>query len=269
MARIRALKPDFFKDEDLATLPYEARLLYQGLWCYADKAGRLEYRPKYIKAEIFPYDNINIEKFLNLLATPNIPDRSDKVFIRIYTVNERKYIDIPEFSKHQSPHHTEKESVLPAFNGEITVINTLEKGNVRDAHYPKSINPKSINLNKEPKIKYLDSVFLTETQHNKLLTALGSTKLDLAISSLDYSITVKGKKYLDHYKTILNWNQRGFFNDNNQGFSTSQNRGFNKDRGLKPETEAELDRIAREYNEHQAKKAALCKAEKIPESNCG
>jgi len=67
-------------------LPYEARLLYQGLWCLADKAGRLEDRPKYLKAEIFPYDNINIEKFLNLLCQPNIPDRPEKVFIRRYTV---------------------------------------------------------------------------------------------------------------------------------------------------------------------------------------
>ena len=138
MARIRSLKPDFFKDEDLATLPYEARLLYQGLWCFADKEGRLEDRPKYLKAEIFPYDNINIEKFLNLLCQPKLQDRPEKVFIRRYTVNDRKYIDIPEFLKHQSPHHTEKESSLPSFNGELTVIGTLIKGNAGDAHvsYP-------------------------------------------------------------------------------------------------------------------------------------
>lgn len=55
-----------------------------------------------------------------------------------------------------------------------------------------------------------------------------------------------------------------------QGFSTNSYRRNNQDRGgLRPETEAELDRIAREYNEHQAKKAALCESEKIPGSNCG
>lgn len=244
MARIRALKPEFFKDEDLATLSYEARLLYMGLWCFADREGRLEYRPKYLKAEIFPYDNINIEKFLNVLSVPNIEDRPDKVFIRIYTVNERKYIDIPEFSKHQSPHHTEKESVLPAFNGEVTVIEPLEKGKVRDAHSPKSINPKSINNNKEQKIKYLDSVFLTDSEYQKLKATLGKDKLDVAVNKLDYSITVKGGKYLDHYKTILNWNRRGYFDDNNKGFSTSSYRRNNNDRQLDPDTAAELDRIA-------------------------
>ena len=52
MARIRSLKPEFFKDEDLALLPFEARILYSGLWCYADREGRLEDRPKYLKADI-------------------------------------------------------------------------------------------------------------------------------------------------------------------------------------------------------------------------
>jgi hypothetical protein len=143
MARIRSLKPEFFKDEDLATLPFEARMLFEGLWCYADREGRLEDRPKYLKAEIFPYDNVDIEKLLKTLANPNIPDREDKIFIRRYIIDGKKYIDIPEFLKHQSPHNTEKESLLPCFNGEITVIKQLKKNGVQDAHYPKPVNHKS------------------------------------------------------------------------------------------------------------------------------
>lgn len=138
MARIRSLKPEFFKDEDLATLPWEARLLYAGMWCFADRAGRLEDRPKYLKAEIFPYDNVDMEKLLSLLCEPNVAERPDKVFIRRYTAGKRKYIDIPEFLKHQSPHNTEKESVIPSFNGELTVKEPLKKNGAPDAHesYP-------------------------------------------------------------------------------------------------------------------------------------
>ena len=40
MARIRYLKPDFFKDEDIKELSFEARLFYQGLWVQADREGR-------------------------------------------------------------------------------------------------------------------------------------------------------------------------------------------------------------------------------------
>jgi hypothetical protein len=79
--------------------------------------------------------------------------------------------------------------------------------------------------------------------------------------------TSKLRKQFDQ----LSLKMKGEANNANtsQGFSTNSYRRNNQDRGgLRPETEAELDRIAREYNEHQAKKAALCESEKIPGSNC-
>lgn len=128
MPRCRGLKPDFFLDEDLAHLPYEGRLLFEGLWCLADREGRLEDRPKYIKAQIFPYDNVNIERLLKMLCEPQIEDRQGKVFIRRYTVDKKQFIDIPEFLKHQTPHHTEKPSQIPHFNGCITVKEPSSNG---------------------------------------------------------------------------------------------------------------------------------------------
>ena len=122
MPRRRFLSPEFFKDEDLACLPFEARLLFQGLWCYADREGRLEDRPKYLKAELFPYDRVDVEKLLCLLANPNIPDRPAKVFIRRYHTDSRQLIDIPEFPQHQSPHKHEPDSALPVFVGTTTDI---------------------------------------------------------------------------------------------------------------------------------------------------
>lgn len=111
MARIRYLKPDFFKDEDLATLPYEVRLFFAGLWNFADKAGRLEDRPLRLKAEIFPYDKVDIEKCLSLLNKPK--NGSKKPFIQRYEVDGEKYIQIVNWDKHQRPHHTEQESKFP------------------------------------------------------------------------------------------------------------------------------------------------------------
>jgi hypothetical protein len=73
------------------------------------------------------------------------------------------------------------------------------------------------NKNTNKKTKYLDSVFLTESEYKKLQEVLGQKSLDDAIEKLDYSITVKGGKYKDHYKTILNWNKRGFLNNNTEG----------------------------------------------------
>jgi len=60
------------------------------------------------------------------------------------------------------------------------------------------------------KIKFLDAVYLTEIERQKLQEAIGQKNLEIGIEQLDYSITVKGGKYTDHYKTLLNWNKRGF-----------------------------------------------------------
>ena len=112
MARIRYLKPEFFFDDDLAALDFGSRLFFQGLWCYADREGRLEDKPKVLKAQIMPYDSVNPDKIL---------DKLEGKFIVRYESDGRKYIQINNFIKHQKPHHTEKESLIPSFNGVITV----------------------------------------------------------------------------------------------------------------------------------------------------
>lgn len=111
--RARNIKPDFFLDEDLATLPFEARILFAGLWCCADREGRLEDRPLRIRAAVFPYDNLDVDALLNALCKSGQLVR--------YQVNGQKCIQIKGFKKHQNPHHTEKDSILPEFNGEVTV----------------------------------------------------------------------------------------------------------------------------------------------------
>ena len=87
MARARSIKPGFFKNETLAELPPHGRLLYAGLWTIADRSGRLEDRPKRIKAEIFPYENQNVERLLSDL------DKSG--FIIRYEASGTRYIAIP------------------------------------------------------------------------------------------------------------------------------------------------------------------------------
>jgi hypothetical protein len=106
--RSRNLKPGFFKNEGLADLPPLTRILFAGLWGLADRAGRLEDRPKRIKAEVLPYDNCDTDKMLDALA------QHEERFIIRYTVDGRRYIAIPKFLKNQSPHCREPESTIPA-----------------------------------------------------------------------------------------------------------------------------------------------------------
>lgn len=106
MARARNIKPGFFKNEVLAEMPFETRLLFIGLWTLADREGRMEDRPKRIRAEIFALDMIDIDPMLDRL-------RDDKFIVR-YEVDGVRYIQVANFTKHQMPHHKEVASVIPA-----------------------------------------------------------------------------------------------------------------------------------------------------------
>lgn len=106
MARARNIKPGFFRNELLVELNCETRLLFIGLWTLADKAGRLEDRPKKIKIELFPADDMDIPCMLDALAKHG--------FITRYAVKGVRFIQINNFLKHQSPHHKEPESELPS-----------------------------------------------------------------------------------------------------------------------------------------------------------
>ncbi|QIE89474.1 hypothetical protein [Pseudomonas nitroreducens] len=121
MARSRNIKPSFFKNEDLADLPPFDRLLFIGLWCLADREGRLEDRPRRIKIELFPGDTYDVEIGLGNLE--------GKGFIERYEVFGFSVISLPKFTRHQSPHSTEKDSELPDCNGYLTV-NERQRGKV-------------------------------------------------------------------------------------------------------------------------------------------
>lgn len=109
MARARNIKPGFFKNADLVELPVEARLLFIGLWTLADRAGRLEDRPKQIKMELFPADSIDVDACLDGLQRWG--------FILRYEVDGRRLLQVVNFDKHQNPHRDEKVSALPAPDG--------------------------------------------------------------------------------------------------------------------------------------------------------
>ena len=68
MARSRNIKPGFFTNDELAELPALTRLLFVGLWTLVDRDGRIEDRPKKIKAECMPYDDMDADAALSALC---------------------------------------------------------------------------------------------------------------------------------------------------------------------------------------------------------
>lgn len=119
-------------NEDIIELPYEARLLFIGLWTLADREGRLENRPKKIKMSLFPADDINVAEQLENISKFG--------FIELYNADGIDVIHIVNFVKHQNPHGLEKDSELPDRNGIYTVYERNPKN--------KTIVGKPIQLNK-------------------------------------------------------------------------------------------------------------------------
>lgn len=106
MARARNIKPGFFTNDLLAECQPLARLLFQGLWCHADRDGRLEDRPKKFKAEILPYDDCDADALLSELESNG--------FVERYDIDGKRYLQVVNFCKHQNPHIKEPESTIPA-----------------------------------------------------------------------------------------------------------------------------------------------------------
>lgn len=105
MARARTIKPSFFKNEALAECPPLARLLFVGLWCIADREGRVEERPLRIKAELLPYEAAEVGPLLEVLER--------KGLVRRYEAGGVRVVLVLNFVKHQRPHPKEPKSELP------------------------------------------------------------------------------------------------------------------------------------------------------------
>lgn len=113
MARIRSLKPEFWTDEELATsVSRDGRMLYAGLWNLADEHGRLRGDPRYVKGQIFAYDDDLtpevIDKLLDDLAAL-------KKVVR-YRVAGARYLFLPNLGKHQRLESDKVPSRLPGID---------------------------------------------------------------------------------------------------------------------------------------------------------
>lgn len=97
MARIRTIKPEFFRHEGLQDLAAKhgahVMLVFAGLWGHADRAGQFEWRPRQLKLDILPFLDFDMGATLDILAAGG--------FIERYEVDAKSYGLIPSFADHQ------------------------------------------------------------------------------------------------------------------------------------------------------------------------
>lgn len=103
MARIRTVKPEFWTDEKVVECSIQARLLFIGMFNFADDNGNLVNSPKRIKMQVFPADALDCDPLLNELITHGL--------LTEYSVNGVSYLNIKGFTKHQKINRPTKSAI--------------------------------------------------------------------------------------------------------------------------------------------------------------
>lgn len=94
MARKRMIDPEYWLDEELATVSPHARLLYIGLWSICDdNYATLPNRPDWIKVQVFPYESVSTPLLLGELSGIGK--------ILLFEVDGKEYWYIKNFFKFQ------------------------------------------------------------------------------------------------------------------------------------------------------------------------
>lgn len=112
MARIRTIKPTFFRSHDVADLPNDAcRLTWIGLWTYCDDHGRGLDDPRLIKGELWPlHDRVTakvVETHLQAMA------KGDDPLICRYELKGKRFLHVPKWGDHQKVSHPTVSGIPP------------------------------------------------------------------------------------------------------------------------------------------------------------
>ena len=98
MARIRTIKPEFFRHEALQDLEIAhpgayPMMVFCGLWGHCDSKGRFEWKPRQLKLDILPFLPFDMAQTLAVLESSGM--------VKKYVVEGKDFGEIPSFEKHQ------------------------------------------------------------------------------------------------------------------------------------------------------------------------
>lgn len=132
MGRIRTIKPELFKHEELFDLEKETglpiRVAFMGLFTCCDRDGRFKWRPRTLKLDVLPHDELDFSRVLDALWS--------RGFIVKYAIAGEDYGLIPTFPKHQVINNREGASELPEPTEESLISSTCTRDRRVDDMFP-------------------------------------------------------------------------------------------------------------------------------------
>jgi hypothetical protein len=99
--RIRSIRPEFWRSDDIARLEPEQRLTYIGLWSYADDNGVGRDDAALIAADLFAHDLSRDPRETLARITRALAQLSEGGQITRYEVNGRRFFHITSWDEHQ------------------------------------------------------------------------------------------------------------------------------------------------------------------------
>lgn len=119
----RMIDCGMWQNERFAEMPMGARLLQIGMINHADDQGRLKANPAWLRAQIFPYDSMEVDMIQSWLEM-----MSENETIILYTVAGKQYAQLVNWWKYQSLQYAQP-SQFPRPDGwQDRIRKTVTKG---------------------------------------------------------------------------------------------------------------------------------------------
>ena len=113
--RIRTIKPEFWRSDDIAALSIEDRLLFIGLWSYVEDNGVGRDDPQLIRCDLYPHDIFTEASVRTHGGLMRLSQQG--LITRFEGPDGRRYLQINSWDKHQKINRPSKPR-FPQYNAE-------------------------------------------------------------------------------------------------------------------------------------------------------
>lgn len=185
MARLRTVKPEFWTDERVGEVSVTARLLFIATWNFADDHGGIDRSAKQLKAQAFPYDNIDCEPLIQELLQVGL--------LIEYEVDGKKYLHINGFKKHQKVEKPAKPRV-PLYEPSTNIPRVLPESSPSSSGSSLGIGVESSGVESTREASVVDDARAQLSRAGEMAAAL--RQRDVTVTSM--------------HPTLISWIQSGF-----------------------------------------------------------
>ena len=225
--RIRSIKPEFWRSDDIDALSVFERLLFIGLWSYVDDNGVGVYSVKDIVSDLFAGDLVRDSNETLIRVKTGLQELSDNGLICVYREDGKDYLFVTNWEKHQRVPNPNKpryprpsndsETPIVLFNESLIRPNedvstgTEEQGNRGTEEQRNNIPAKQVSRSRSK----LPDDWTPKRSHYELAVKLeseGKAKVDVDDLAAQFRDTIAATgnkyKYKDFDRAFSTWIRR-------------------------------------------------------------